>query len=233
LRDADVIIDAQARAIVPDCAAVPDGIYRRNCDRARHGWSGDQVALARAYRYPGGIEINNALAARLFKLAADRGNALAQTELALMLRRGEGVARDLPRAITLWQTAASAGEPAAMNMLGLMARDGAGDKHDDAEAVAWFRKAADLRNAYAFANLGRMYWEGRGGLPPDKTEAVKFFRASAFLENPWGRLYLAEALEKGEGAERDGAQALDLYRAVAAQDRDPEARRRAQEALNR
>jgi TPR repeat protein len=48
-----------------------------------------------------------------------------------------------------------------------------------------------------------MYRQGRGGLAADKAEALRLFRLSAFLGNPWGRLYLAEVLENGEGVERD------------------------------
>jgi TPR repeat protein len=62
---------------------------------------------------------------------------------------------------------------------------------------------------------------------------VKLYRDAVYLDNPWGRLHLAEALEKGEGADRDTAQALDLYHAVAAQDREPDAKRLAREALTR
>jgi len=64
-------------------------------------------------------------------------------------------------------------------------------------------------------------------------EAVKLFRLSAFLGNPWGRLRFAEVLEKGEGTEPDPVQARDLYRQAATQDREPEAKRLAQEAPNR
>ena len=201
--------------------------------RARAGWTGDLVALARAYHYPGGPARDDALAARLFRLAADRGHPQAQWELSLLHRRGAGVPRDPAAALTLARAAAAAGEPAAMNILGSLARDGVGQARDDAEAVRWYRAAAEQRHSYGIANLGRMYWEGRGGLAVDHSEAVKLFRQSAFFENPFGRLYLAEALEKGEGTDRNAGEARDLYRAVAAQDRDLEARRRAAEALKR
>jgi hypothetical protein len=51
---------------------------------------------------------------------------------------------------------------------------------------------------YAMDNLGRTYWLGRGGLPVDRVQAIKLYRAAIYHENPWGRLHLAEALEKGE-----------------------------------
>jgi dienelactone hydrolase len=231
LRDFDVIEDAEARVILPDCAKFPEGIIRRNCARARAGWVGDLVAMARHYR-TGSIKRDDTMAVRLLTLAADRGHPQAKWELADMYRLGLGVTRDPARARSLAQSAAAQGEAAAMNILGVMERD-QGTPQNDAEAVRWFRAAAELHNSYALNNLGDMYRHGRGGLALDRAEAVRLYRHSAYYENPWGRLHLAEALEKGDGTNRDLAQAFDLYKSVAADDREPEAKRRAQEALAR
>jgi TPR repeat protein/dienelactone hydrolase len=233
LRDIDIVVDVGARAAAPDCASISDELYRRNCVRARAGWTGDMVALGRAYRYPGRLEHDDAVAGRLFQLAAQREHPQAMWELAVMHREGAGVARNLDAAVSLLRSAAGAGYPPAINSMGVWARDGIGQPRNDAEAVRWFRASADLLHDYALDNLGRMYWQGRGGLAVDRVEAVRLYRASAYRGNPWGRLHLAEALEKGEGIERNVAQALDLYRAVAAQDREPDAGRQAREALTR
>jgi hypothetical protein len=66
LRDVGIIADAAAKAIVPDCNTLPKGIHQYNCTRARAGWTGDLVGLARAYRYADGVAGNDGLAARLF-----------------------------------------------------------------------------------------------------------------------------------------------------------------------
>ena len=42
--------------------------------------------------------------------------------------------------------------------------------------MEWYRKAADQGNAAAQCNLGLMYAEGRGGLPQDLTEALRWLR---------------------------------------------------------
>jgi len=233
LRDIDVVADAEARAAVPDCATISVDIYRRNCVRARAGWTGDIVALGRAYRSPGRVARDDVVAARLFGLAAQRGHPQAMWELAIMHREGVGVARDLQAGLSLLRAAAEAGDPPAMNSMGTWARDGVGRPRDDAEAVKWFRAAADLLHDYALDNLGRMYWQGRGGLQVDRVEAVRLYRVAAYRGNAWGRFHLAEALEKGEGTERNSAQALDLYREVAMQTRELDASRQAREALVR
>jgi TPR repeat protein/dienelactone hydrolase len=232
LRDIDVAQDREARAIVPDCTQMQTAIRRLNCERARAGWTGDMVALARAYRSGRGAVRDEALAERLLRLAAARGHPQAQMDLADIYAFG-AAPPDLARARSLAQSAAAAGEAGAMNILGVMARDGMGRNRDEKEALEWFRKSADLRGSYALANLGRMYWDGRGGLKADRSEAVKLWRRSAYYENSWGRLFLAEALEKGEGTERNVAQSLEMYRSVSNQDRDPEAKRIAQAALAR
>ena len=138
LREVDIIADREARAVVPDCTTVPDGIYRLNCTRARAGWTGDLVALGRFYHRHAGDGRNDQLAARLFKLAADRGHPHGQWELSLLYRNGMGVPRDDKAALSLARAAADSEDPTALNILGVMARDGIGQKRDDAEAVRWF-----------------------------------------------------------------------------------------------
>jgi dienelactone hydrolase len=234
LRDVGIIEDADARAILPDCNTLPKGIHQYNCARARAGWTADIVGLARAYRYGLGIPRDEAIAARLFRFAANRGHPQAQWELVDMMRLGLGRLHDeAETSIPLLRASAEAGEAPAMNILGVIARDGTARQRDDAEAVMWFRKAAMLHHGYGLYNLGRMYWEGRGGLTKDHSEAVRLWRKAAFYENPWGRFALAESLENGDGTPANTKEALDLYRAVAAQDWEPDAKHRAADAVTR
>lgn len=78
-----------------------------------------------------------------------------------------------------------------------------------------------------------MYREGRGGPTKDHAEAVRLWREAAFYGNPLGRLALAGALEKGDGSTVNLKEALELYRAVAAQDREPDAKQRAVATVTR
>jgi dienelactone hydrolase len=234
LRDAEVLVDAEARAVVPDCGTFPEGIRRRNCARARNGWTGDLVALGRGFRYAGEPRRDDAEAARLFELAASRGHVQARWELAIMLRQGSGTARDVSRALALARSAAEAGDPAGMSVYGIMLRDGIGTPRDEAEAAVWFRRGAELRNSHAITNFGRMMWHGSGGLARDRGAAVGLWQRAVFLgDNPWAHLFLGEALEAGDGAAQDRAKAIGHYRAASSQSREPDARRRAEEALAR
>jgi TPR repeat protein len=235
LRDADVLWDDEARAVVPDCATIPEGVHRRNCVRARNGWMGDVVALARAFRSSAGPRRDDALAARLFELAALRDHPHAQWELAIMIRQGAGgLARDLARALDLARAAAESGDAAGSNVYGVMIRDGIGRERSDAEAAPWFRQAADLRNSYGMTNLARFLWDGRGGLARDRPAAEALYRRAIYHDaNPWAQVFLAEALDAGDGIVRNVSEARALFQLAANQDREPDARRRAEAALAR
>jgi dienelactone hydrolase len=234
LREADVLRDEPARAVVPDCASVPEGILRLNCSRARAGWTGDLIPLARAFRRGEAVPRDEALAARLLELAVARGHGAAKWELSILLRNGVGTARNPARALELAQAAADAGDPTGMNVLGVMTRDGIGRQRDDTAARLWFERAADLLDSSAMVNLARYHRDGAAGLSRNPVQAVALWRRAILKDdNPWAQLLLAEALEKGEGIASDKAASLALYRAAAAQNRDAEARKRAEEVLAR
>lgn len=234
LRDAAVLQDSAVQMVVPDCTILTSGSIQLNCARARAGWTGDLIALARAYRDGTEVARDLPLAVRLFELASARGHPAGHWELAIHLRNGSGVARDQQRALTLAKAGAEAGDAAGMNVYGVMIRDGIGRPGSDDEARPWFQRSADMLNSYAMVNLGRYLRGGKGGLARDPAAAVALWRLAVLKgENPWGQILLGEALEKGDGVARNIADALALYRAAAAQTREPEARRRAEEAIAR
>ena len=231
LRDHNILVDHEAQALLTDCAGLSDGLAT-NCARARAGWTGDFVALGRAYRNGRGVPRDNARAARLFNFAASRNNPIAKWELANMALNGLAEGPDLARALTLAHEAAEAGEPAAMNILGVMIRDGFGRTASDAESLPWFQRAADLRNTFAWNNLGLYYLQGRGGLPKQPEMAFELFRRSSFYNNPWGHLNLARLYLRGEGTSADRDKAVEYFR-KAISGYLPAAQREAREELTR
>jgi dienelactone hydrolase len=236
LREVGIIEDAAARTTVPDCGSFTSDRLKQNCARARAGWTGDMVALGRAYRYGAtdGPPRDGATAARLFSLASERGHVQADWELALILQTNDrGLPQDIPRARRLLENAALHGEAAAMNSLGVLARDGVGQEKSDTEAAAWFRRAAVLRNSFGLSNLGRFHWQGRGGVKQDDAEAVRLWRMAAAAENPWALLYLGEALETGRGVAASSTLAIEHFRRAAVQQQEPQAATLAARALLR
>lgn len=234
LRDVDVLRDETARTLVGDCGGIADAPLRLNCMRARAGWTADLVAMARAYRAGRGVTKDVERAVRLFSLAVERGNSHAMWELSIHVRNGWSVARDPARALALGRSAAEAGDAAGMNVLGVMHRDGIATPKSDTEARLWFERSAQLLNSYAMVNLGRLLKEGRGGLARNPEAAVALYRKAVLRgDNPWAKVALAEALEKGEGVAKNEAEARALYQAAVNQDAEPEAMNRAEEALAR
>jgi dienelactone hydrolase len=235
LRDVDVIADAEAGMVVPECARLPDGQPRLSCTRAQAGWLGDIVALGRLYRHGrAGLDVDLPRAVRLFELAASRGHPQGQWELGFAkLSNERGTVRDFAEARRLFEQSAQAGEAAAMNSLGVLHRDGLGVPRDDTIAARWFHQAAILRHPAGLANYGRFLWQGRGALAQDDVRAVALWRIGAAYEYPWAELYLAEALSEGRGTIANRAEAARLYAKVAGQSTEPQAAQRARDALAR
>jgi TPR repeat protein len=106
---------------------------------------------------------------RTSRLAND-GNALAQLNLGLMYRNGEGVPQDNKLAVKWYTMSAEQGHAKAQYNLGLMYASEKGVSHDDKEAVRWYRLSAEQGYADAQYNLGVMYYNGEG-VPQDYKEA--------------------------------------------------------------
>ncbi|KAA6208016.1 tetratricopeptide repeat protein [Avibacterium paragallinarum] len=86
---------------------------------------------------------NFATALQLWKPLAEQGNASAQSNLALMYRKGQGVKQDYFQAVKWYQKAAEQGDASAQNNLGIMYRLGKGVKQDDNLAKMWAGKACE------------------------------------------------------------------------------------------
>jgi TPR repeat protein len=94
--------------------------------------------LATLYVTGSGVKLDNKKAARLFRMAADRGDALSQTSLGTVLH-SEKKFDEAFRYLTL---AADQGATFAENSLGICYRDGEGMEVDLGKARYWFERAA-------------------------------------------------------------------------------------------
>jgi TPR repeat protein len=86
---------------------------------------------------------DDAEAVRLYRKAADLGNALAMNNLGNMYARGQGVAMDEAEAVRLYRQAADLGNSTAMYNLGLFYENGYGVTKDIAKARSYYQMAAD------------------------------------------------------------------------------------------
>ena len=139
-------------------------------------YSFSQILFANGGR--AGPESDPAEAAKWYRLAAEKGHAIAQNNLGGMYAYGRGVPQDDAEAVKWYRQAAEQGEAEAQYNLGLMYANGAGVPENDAEAVKWYRLAAEQEFAPAQNDLGFMYDNGRG-VPKNDAEAVKWYRLAA------------------------------------------------------
>jgi len=77
------------------------------------------------------------------KLAADQGDAIAQSNLASTYYDGTGVPQDFGETFRLFKLATERGQARAQSNLGSMYANAIGVPQDYAEAVKWCRLAAD------------------------------------------------------------------------------------------
>ena len=103
-----------------------------------------------------GVTQDDAEAVRWYRLAAEQGDAWAQTNLGVMYENGRGVTQDDAEAVRWYRLAAEQGHADAQYNLGWMYDTGRGVPQDDAEAVRWFRLAAEQGNAWAQKRLDAM-----------------------------------------------------------------------------
>jgi uncharacterized protein len=121
-------------------------------------------------------------AARWFRLAADQGDAEAQTSLGYLYLFGQGVPQNDAEAVRLYRLAADQGFARAQFNLGGMYNAGRGVPQNYAQALRWYRLAADQGEAGAQNNLGSMYANGEG-VPQNYVEAYKWFNLAAAQGN--------------------------------------------------
>jgi len=109
---------------------------------------------------------------------AEKGEPLAQLQLAQRLRTGDGVPKDLPQAVEWYRKAAKRGLPDAQYNLGVALDHGQGVAKDDTEAANWYRRAAEQGLTAAQYSLGRLLLKGEG-IKRDFGAAARWFRIAA------------------------------------------------------
>jgi TPR repeat protein/Zn-dependent protease with chaperone function len=190
---------------------------------AATGYAPAQTALGILYLSgysAGGIPKDPNEAVRLYKLAADQGNAQAQANLghAYLVGAG-GLAKDESEGVRLFRLAAEQGNGTGQANLGYAYLQGLGGlTKDPSEAVRLYRLSAAQGNSVGQANLGLAYIRGTGGLEVNPVEAVRLFQLSAARGNAIGQNNLGYCYENGVGGlSRDVEQAVAWYRKAAAQ----------------
>jgi TPR repeat protein len=107
-----------------------------------------------------------------------QNDVAAMRNVALMLRKGEGVEKDPAKAREYLERAAKAGLPTAQADLGEMLLNGEGGPADPQEALPWLQLAAAASHPVAQYELGQMYEAGQV-VPADLKLAKQYYAAAA------------------------------------------------------
>jgi len=117
-------------------------------------------------------------AMRWYRMAADRGHALAQIGVGGLYAEGQGVPQDYTEALRWYRMAADHGNSVAQNNVGFFYLSGLGVSQDYPEGLRWLHKAADQGNGTAQVSIGMAYLKGMG-VPQNRTEAILWFHKAA------------------------------------------------------
>lgn len=183
----------------------------------------DEAAHARAFaNYAAG---QHAQALAQFRQLAEGGDALAQYNYAMMLKRGEA-GSDTSAWLPWLEKAARGGVRNAAYALGLVHEHGEGVPRSQPLASQWFQRAAELGHTQAQLSLGTQYFLGRG-VAKDFRLAVIWYEKAAEGGDMAAQYLVAAMYEHGDGTAPDRAKALLWYTAAARQG-DPVAKLKAE-----
>ncbi|MBO7194527.1 MAG: toll/interleukin-1 receptor domain-containing protein [Alistipes sp.] len=177
-----------------------------------------QKALADDYFYgQNGKGIDYEKAAKLYRMAANEGDAYAQYSLGYCYDKGRGVPRLPAEAVNWYRKAAEQNYNSAQISLGLCYENGVGVEKNTTEAVRWYTKAAEDGSARAQCNLGYCYTKGIG-VDVDYNKAFEWLLRSAEQGNARAQDLIGDAYYYGRGVKQDRKEAVKWYRKSAEQD---------------
>jgi len=145
---------------------------------------------------------------------AESGDALAQYNLGVMYRDGQGMPQNYAEAMKWFRLAADQGLADAQYELARMYNKGQGVRPDYSEAVNLYRLASAKGHADAQFALGMMYFGAN--VPRSQAQAARLFRVAAEKGHAKSHSMLGMMYYKGEGVPQDAALAYAWYAVASA-----------------
>lgn len=131
--------------------------------------------------------------------------------LGVMLQKGVGIEKNLPKALSFYEQSASLGHPRAQILAAIMYRDGVGCTKDNAKALAWFEKAATHGDCGAMMEIAFAYLQGKQSYPQNTAKALEYLNKAAQLNDPYALRELGAIYAEGILLPKDEAKALAFY----------------------
>ena len=191
--------------------------FARVTQEAESGELWAQFELGARYHAGEGTPQDYSKAVKWYRLAADRGDARAQSNLAVLYTMGVGgLERDQLQAAKLFEASAKQGHKQAQYNLGMAYIRGEGVPIDFPKALSWLKKSADLGYAPAQCDLGICFENGEG-VKQDFKEATRWVRMAADQGLPEGEYQLGFYYYHGAGVPKDLQKALEWNQKAADQ----------------
>ena len=206
--------NAKAQYNLAICYARGEGV-EKNLDTAIT-WAerAHEQGLEDAEEFLFALKLKREAAKPHFLIAAERGDANAQFDLALRYADGDGVEQDQSKAVHWYQKAAEQGHAKAQFNLAVRYENGNGVERDQTKAVRWYLKAAQQGHSGAQFNLAVCYKDG-DGVQEDQWKASHWFHMAAEQGDAVAQFNLAVRYEEGRGIHQDQSKAIRWYRTAA------------------
>lgn len=169
---------------------------------------------AKACADKNGENYNPEFAVKLFTEAANGGITVAKYKLGKMLLNGDGVEKDIPKAIEWLKQAAVEENEFAEYALGRIYLKGAEVEKNDVVAEEYLLKAANRGNKYAAYLLGKEYLSGET-FWKDAENAEKYLLKAAEHGNKYAEYILGKEYLRGENFPKDVQKAIDYLKRAA------------------
>lgn len=141
------------------------------------------------------------------------GRGFAQYALGKKYRDGQGVERNIQKAVELFTLAAKQGNSFAAFALGKMyLSDDPALSRNVAAALKWITNAAEHGNQFAQYYLGKLLLKGTDDISQDTNSALRWLLASVEQGNVHAEYALAMAYLKGESVPKDSLKAMELLK---------------------
>ncbi|EGB06507.1 hypothetical protein AURANDRAFT_3074, partial [Aureococcus anophagefferens] len=144
------------------------------------------VFLGEFYEHGSGVKLDKKKAERLYRAAADRGDALAQNNVAFLLVSE----KKFEEAFRCFALAADQGFTLGELNLGICYRDGDGTEVDLGKARYWLERAAAKGDESAIKELAVLDARLGSGVKLDKKKAERLFRMAADRGDAYGQTSL-------------------------------------------
>lgn len=144
---------------------------------------------------------------------SNAGRGFAQYALGKKYRDGQGVERNIQKAVELFTLAAKQGNSFAAFALGKMyLSDDPALSRNVAAALKWITNAAEHGNQFAQYYLGKLLLKGTDDISQDTNSALRWLLASVEQGNVHAEYALAMAYLKGESVSKDSLKAMELLK---------------------